>query len=60
MAGLVPAIHVFNPLDHEGVGARHKAGHDGLPSSIMIPALHDVALLLGALAGNAIDQAVFG
>jgi hypothetical protein len=25
----------------------------------MIPALHDVALLLGALAGNAIDQAVF-
>jgi hypothetical protein len=29
MAGLVPAIHVFNPnLALKGVDARHKAGHD--------------------------------
>jgi hypothetical protein len=27
MAGLVPAIHVFN-VPREGVDARHKAGHD--------------------------------
>ena len=27
MAGLVPAIHVFDEL-MEGVDARHKAGHD--------------------------------
>jgi len=29
MAGLVPAIHVFIDVAHEGVDARHKAGHDG-------------------------------
>jgi hypothetical protein len=28
MAGLVPAIHVFN-AKREDVDARHKAGHDG-------------------------------
>jgi hypothetical protein len=28
MAGLVPAIHVFN-VKKEDVDARHKAGHDG-------------------------------
>jgi hypothetical protein len=27
MAGLVPAIHVFE--NKQGVDARHKAGHDG-------------------------------
>jgi hypothetical protein len=27
--------------------------------SIMIPALHDLNLLIAALAGNAIDQTVF-
>jgi hypothetical protein len=30
MAGLVPAIHVFNYTQHQDVDARHKAGHDGL------------------------------
>jgi uncharacterized protein (DUF1330 family) len=29
MAGLVPAIHVFNLDEPEDVDARHKAGHDG-------------------------------
>src|SRR4051812_31903941 len=29
MAGLVPAIHVFNPRRRKDVDARHKAGHDG-------------------------------
>jgi hypothetical protein len=29
MAGLVPAIHVFDPW-RKFVDARHKAGHDGL------------------------------
>ena len=28
MAGLVPAIHVFDNI--QGVDARHKAGHDGV------------------------------
>jgi hypothetical protein len=28
MAGLVPAIHVANPIKQD-VDARHKAGHDG-------------------------------
>jgi hypothetical protein len=28
MAGLVPAIHVFDVLDRDDVDARHKAGHD--------------------------------
>ena len=28
MAGLVPAIHVFNRLGKKDVDARHKAGHD--------------------------------
>jgi peptidylprolyl isomerase len=28
MAGLVPAIHVFNIASNQGVDARHKAGHD--------------------------------
>jgi hypothetical protein len=31
MAGLVPAIHAFEPLQgKQGVDARHKAGHDNL------------------------------
>jgi hypothetical protein len=30
MAGLVPAIHVFNYTQHKDVDARHKAGHDAL------------------------------
>src|SRR5690242_20063629 len=29
MAGLVPAIHVFEIAMSEDVDARHKAGHDG-------------------------------
>jgi hypothetical protein len=29
MAGLVPAIHVFDLVLDKGVDARHKAGHDG-------------------------------
>jgi hypothetical protein len=29
MAGLVPAIHVFDALELKDVDARHKAGHDG-------------------------------
>src|SRR5260221_8199307 len=28
MAGLVPATHVFLGRSKQGVGARHKAGHD--------------------------------
>jgi hypothetical protein len=28
MAGLVPAIHVCGVEEHQGVYARHKAGHD--------------------------------
>jgi hypothetical protein len=28
MAGLVPAIHVFDAGRQQGVDARHKAGHD--------------------------------
>jgi hypothetical protein len=28
MAGLVPAIHVFDTHIEEDVDARHKAGHD--------------------------------
>jgi hypothetical protein len=28
MAGLVPAIHVFDAVKKQGVDARHKAGHD--------------------------------
>jgi hypothetical protein len=28
MAGLVPAIHVFNVVNKKDVDARHKAGHD--------------------------------
>jgi hypothetical protein len=28
MAGLVPAIHVFDAPYEKGVDARHKAGHD--------------------------------
>jgi hypothetical protein len=28
MAGLVPAIHVFDTLTLKDVDARHKAGHD--------------------------------
>jgi hypothetical protein len=30
MAGLVPAIHVFDSRAKEDVDARHKAGHDDL------------------------------
>jgi hypothetical protein len=30
MAGLVPAIHVFNYPQHKDVDARHKAGHDAI------------------------------
>jgi hypothetical protein len=29
MAGLVPAIHVFDVAVFQSVDARHKAGHDG-------------------------------
>jgi hypothetical protein len=29
MAGLVPAIHVFDALRKKDVDAWHKAGHDG-------------------------------
>jgi hypothetical protein len=29
MAGLVPAIHVFDAARKKDVDARHKAGHDG-------------------------------
>jgi|APThiThiocy_ev2_2_1041544.scaffolds.fasta_scaffold00864_2 hypothetical protein len=29
MAGLVPAIHVFELAVFQDVDARHKAGHDG-------------------------------
>jgi len=29
MAGLVPAIHVFDVARPQDVDARHKAGHDG-------------------------------
>jgi hypothetical protein len=29
MAGLVPAIHVFDDARKQDVDARHKAGHDG-------------------------------
>jgi hypothetical protein len=29
MAGLVPAIHVFEFVWVQDVDARHKAGHDG-------------------------------
>jgi hypothetical protein len=28
MAGLVPAIHVFEAASKKDVDARHKAGHD--------------------------------
>jgi hypothetical protein len=28
MAGLVPATHVFLGRSKQGVGARHRAGHD--------------------------------
>jgi hypothetical protein len=28
MAGLVPAIHVFDRAPNKDVDARHKAGHD--------------------------------
>jgi hypothetical protein len=28
MAGLVPAIHVFDAVKKKAVDARHKAGHD--------------------------------
>jgi hypothetical protein len=28
MAGLVPAIHVFDPARQKGVDARDKRGHD--------------------------------
>jgi hypothetical protein len=28
MAGLVPAIHDFLPVEVKDVDARHKAGHD--------------------------------
>jgi hypothetical protein len=28
MAGLVPAIHVFDLAADQGVDARHEAGHD--------------------------------
>jgi hypothetical protein len=28
MAGLIPAIHVFDLDPRQGVDARHKAGHD--------------------------------
>jgi hypothetical protein len=28
MAGLVPAIHVFDPAGLKDVDARHEAGHD--------------------------------
>jgi len=37
MAGLVPAIHVFDPRDwHQDVDARHKAGHDELYRECLI------------------------
>jgi hypothetical protein len=28
MAGLVPAIHVYEPIDKQDVDARDKRGHD--------------------------------
>jgi hypothetical protein len=30
MAGLVPAIHVFDAIKKQDVDARHKAGHDSV------------------------------
>ena len=42
MAGLVPAIHVFNLiLEKQDVDARHKAGHDNfhIASWKMMPAV---------------------
>src|ERR1700722_4299017 len=43
MAGLVPAIHDFEPM--EDVDARHTAGHDGANPSLpdLIPAIHPVS-----------------
>jgi hypothetical protein len=32
MAGLVPAIHIFDIRSKKDVDARHKAGHDGAHS----------------------------
>jgi hypothetical protein len=29
MTGLVPGIHVFNPIEQEDVDGRDKPGHDG-------------------------------
>ena len=34
MAGLVPAIHVFELAVFQDVGARHKAGREGLTKHI--------------------------
>ena len=34
MAGLVPAIHVFLACSPKDVDARHKSGHDVIPSRL--------------------------
>jgi len=36
MAGLVPAIHVFEFIEAEDVDARHEAGHDESEQSVLL------------------------
>ena len=51
MAGLVPAIHVFDTRE-EDVDARHKAGHDDKIDDVMsLPSEVDVAIIGAGAAG---------
>ena len=62
MAGLVPAIHVFPAKSHEGVEARHKAGHDAGARS---PRIHrdsfvPIDVYLNVAIGGVLTGLVYG